>query len=77
LLFTPVPVSTAKSVKEAALTELGSGNAGFIMQVQQIRYKLLKLAHVETPEYEAVIISGSGLVKVIKVISVYFFLFPG
>jgi 2-aminoethylphosphonate-pyruvate transaminase len=60
LLFTTGPVTTSKSVKEAALTEMGPRDSGFILQVQQIRQKLLKLAHVESPEYEAVLMQGSG-----------------
>jgi 2-aminoethylphosphonate-pyruvate transaminase len=60
LLFTPGPVTTSKNVKETALTEMGSIDPGFILQVQQIRQKLLKLAHVESPEYEAVLMQGSG-----------------
>jgi 2-aminoethylphosphonate-pyruvate transaminase len=60
LLFTPGPLTTAKSVKEAALTDLGSRDTEFISHVQFIRQKLLELAHVESPDYEAVIIQGSG-----------------
>jgi 2-aminoethylphosphonate-pyruvate transaminase len=60
LLFTPGPLTTSRTVKEAALTDLGSRDDAFITQVQQIRRKLLALAHVESPEYEAVIIQGSG-----------------
>jgi 2-aminoethylphosphonate-pyruvate transaminase len=60
LLFTPGPLSTARSVKEAALTDLGSRDTEFIAHVQHIRQKLLELAHVESPEYEAVLMQGSG-----------------
>ncbi len=60
LLFTPGPVTTAKKVKEAALTDLHSSDTGFISQVNQIRKMLLTLAHVESPEYEAVLMQGSG-----------------
>lgn len=60
LLFTPGPVTTAKSVKEATLTDLNSSDTGFISQVSQIRKMLLTLAHVESPEYEAVLMQGSG-----------------
>jgi 2-aminoethylphosphonate-pyruvate transaminase len=69
LLFTPGPVTTAKSVKEASLAELGTVDSGFIMKVQQIRQKLLKLAHVESPEFEAVIIPGSGTYGIESTIS--------
>lgn len=60
LLFTPGPLTTAKSVKEATLTDLGSRDTEFISHVQFIRQKLLELAHADSPDYEAVIIQGSG-----------------
>ncbi len=60
LLFTPGPLTTTRSVKEAALCDLGSRDTEFIAHVQHIRQKLLELAHVESPEYEAVIMQGSG-----------------
>lgn len=60
LLFTPGPLTTSTTVKEAALIDLGSRDSAFIAIVQQIRQKLLALAHVESPNYEAVIIQGSG-----------------
>jgi len=60
LLFTPGPLTTALSVKQAALTDLGSRDTAFIELVKQIREKLLALAHVQAPEYEAVIMQGSG-----------------
>jgi 2-aminoethylphosphonate-pyruvate transaminase len=69
LLFTPGPVTTAKSVKEASLAELGTVDPGFIMKVQQIRHKLLKLAHVESPEYEVVLLQGSGTFGIESAIS--------
>jgi len=60
LLFTPGSVTTTKAVKEAAHTDVSAQESDFVIQVQQIRYKLLALAHVESPEFEAVIIPGSG-----------------
>ncbi len=69
LLFTPGPLTTSFSVKEAALTDLGSRDSVFINHVQQIRKKLLALAHVETPEYEAVIMQGSGTFGIESTIS--------
>jgi 2-aminoethylphosphonate-pyruvate transaminase len=60
LLFTPGPLTTAMSVKEAALIDMGSRDSAFIELVQEIREKLLALAHVKAPEYEAVIMQGSG-----------------
>ncbi len=69
LLFTPGPLTTAQSVKEAALSDLGSRDSVFIAHVQQIREKLLALAHVGAPEYEAVIMQGSGTFGIESAIS--------
>jgi len=69
LLFTPGPLTTAMKVKEAALIDLGSRDSTFISLEQQIRQKLLDLAHVEPPEYEAVIIQGSGTFGIESAIS--------
>ena len=69
LLFTPGPLTTNATVKEATLVDLGSRDAAFISVVQQIRQRLLALAHVEAPEYEAVIMQGSGTFGIESVIS--------
>jgi 2-aminoethylphosphonate-pyruvate transaminase len=69
LLFTPGPLTTNTTVKEAALVDLGSRDETFISVVRQIRQRLLALAHVETPEYEAVIMQGSGTFGIESVIS--------
>jgi 2-aminoethylphosphonate-pyruvate transaminase len=69
LLFTPGPLTTTASVKEAALADLGSRDGTFISVVQNIRQRLLALAHVESPEYEAVIMQGSGTFGIESVIS--------
>lgn len=69
LLFTPGPLTTRTSVKEAALYDLGSRDSAFIAVVQQIRDRLLALAGVSAPEYEAVIIQGSGTFGIEAVIS--------
>ena len=69
LLFTPGPLTTSQSVKEAALVDLGSRDNSFIAIVAGIRNELLKLAHANTPEYEAVIMQGSGTFGIESVIS--------
>jgi len=69
LLFTPGPLTTALKTKEAALIDLGSRDSAFISIVQQIRQKLLELTHVESPDYEAVIMQGSGTFGIESVIS--------
>ena len=43
-LFTPGPLLTSKTVKEAALRDLGSRDLEFIEAVESIRSELLKVA---------------------------------
>ena len=69
LLFTPGPLTTNACVKEAALIDLGSRDSSFISVVKNIRKRLLELSNVEAPEYEAVIIQGSGTFGIEAVIS--------
>lgn len=69
LLFTPGPLTTSSTVKEAALHDLGSRDFSFINTVRHIRERLLSLAHVQSPDYETVIMQGSGTFGVESVIS--------
>jgi 2-aminoethylphosphonate-pyruvate transaminase len=69
LLFTPGPLTTSMLVKEAALADLGSRDTTFISLVNNIRRKLLMLAHVNSPEYETVIMQGSGTFGIESVVS--------
>jgi len=69
LLFTPGPLTTMKRVKEAALHDLGSRDEQFISVVKEIRSKLLELAHVKSPEYETIIMQGSGTFGIESVIT--------
>jgi 2-aminoethylphosphonate-pyruvate transaminase len=69
LLFTPGPLTTSFSVKKAALRDLGSRDTEFINQIAEIREKLLELAQVTSPDYEAVLMQGSGTFGIESVIS--------
>lgn len=70
LLFTPGPLSTSKTVKEAMLEDVGSRDSEFINAVKEIRAELLRLGHVSKEQgYESVIIQGSGTFGVESVIS--------
>jgi len=59
-LFTPGPLSTSRTVKEAMLRDVGSRDAAFIETVRDIRRRLLVLAGVEPDTYTAVLMQGSG-----------------
>lgn len=68
-LFTPGPLTTSNSVKEAMLVDLGSRDEHFIALVRRIRERLLKLAGVQKGQYEAVIMQGSGTFSLEAVVS--------
>lgn len=70
LLFTPGPLSTSLTVKQAMLKDMGSRDHAFMTAVKDIRNGLLKLAHVSKDVgYECVIVQGSGTFGVESVIS--------
>lgn len=70
LLFTPGPLTTSFTVKEAMLTDLGSRDYEFMDKVNFIRNELLLLARVSKQSgYESVIIQGSGTFGIESVIS--------
>jgi 2-aminoethylphosphonate-pyruvate transaminase len=60
ILFTPGPLTTSRTVKQAMLRDLGSRDYEFIEIVKNIRAHLLKIAGVNKSEYEAIIMQGSG-----------------
>jgi 2-aminoethylphosphonate-pyruvate transaminase len=70
LLFTPGPLSTSLTVKEAMLQDVGSRDYEFIQAVKEIRSELLGLAYVSKEEgYECVLVQGSGTFGIESVIS--------
>ena len=60
ILFTPGPLTTSRTVKQALLRDLGSRDFEFIETVRQIRQELLGLGQAASPEYEAILMQGSG-----------------
>ena len=61
LLFTPGPLTTSLSVKEAMLHDAGSWHADFNEVVRGVRERLLALASVsQEAGYECVLMQGSG-----------------
>jgi 2-aminoethylphosphonate-pyruvate transaminase len=70
LLFTPGPLTTSRTVKEAMLEDMGSRDHAFMSAVKETRSELLRLAHVSKEEnYECVIMQGSGTFGIESVIS--------
>ncbi|MCS7024428.1 MAG: 2-aminoethylphosphonate--pyruvate transaminase [Bryobacteraceae bacterium] len=60
LLFTPGPLSTSQSVKQAMLRDVGSRDAEFLVMVREIRRELLQVGAVQEPDYTTVLLQGSG-----------------
>jgi 2-aminoethylphosphonate-pyruvate transaminase len=69
LLFTPGPLTTSDTVKQAMLHDLGSRDAAFIELIRRIRRRLLQIGGVDNGMYEAVLMQGSGTFAVESVIS--------
>ena len=69
LLFTPGPLTTSASVKQAMQRDLGSRDAEFLESVRKVRRRLLELAEVADGSYEAVLMQGSGTFAIESVIS--------
>ncbi|MFQ5401726.1 MAG: 2-aminoethylphosphonate--pyruvate transaminase, partial [Anaerolineae bacterium] len=69
ILFTPGPLTTSRTVKQAMLRDLGSRDFEFIRTVRQIRQDLLELGEVAGQGYEAIIMQGSGTFGIEAVLS--------
>ncbi len=59
-LFTPGPLTTSSSVKEAMLTDCSSRGVFFIDLIKNIRQELLSLSDVQSSNYTAILMQGSG-----------------
>lgn len=69
-LFTPGPLTTSRTVKQAMLRDLGSRDFEFISLVRDIRTGLLALANVaQESGYEAILMQGSGTFGIESVFS--------
>lgn len=70
LLFTPGPLTTSRTVKEAMLRDLGSRDEEFISIVRDIRRDLLQVGSVsQKAGYETVLMQGSGTFGVEAILS--------
>ncbi len=69
LLFTPGPLTTSETVKQAMLRDLGSRDAEFLEIVSRIRRRLLELGNASEGSYEAVLMQGSGTFAIESTIS--------
>ena len=69
ILFTPGPLTTSPTTKQAMLRDLGSRDTAFIRIVSEVRRRLLAIAMVQKGEYECVLMQGSGTFGIEAVIS--------
>ena len=69
ILFTPGPLTTSPTVKQAMLRDLGSRDVEFIGLVKDIRHKLVELGQVGPDDYTAVLLQGSGTFGLEAVVS--------
>jgi 2-aminoethylphosphonate-pyruvate transaminase len=69
-LFTPGPLTTSRTVKEAMLLDIGSRDDDFITVLRDIHRQLLELGGVSQAQgYEAVLMQGSGTFGIEAVLS--------
>lgn len=59
-LFTPGPLTTSRTVKQAMLRDLGSRDAEFIASVRDIRRRLVLLGDAYGENYTTILMQGSG-----------------
>ncbi len=69
LLFTPGPLTTSYTVKQAMLRDFGSRTREFVEVVRDVRSRLLRLAGVPSSTFDAVIMQGSGTFALEAVVS--------
>lgn len=69
VLFTPGPLTTSMSVKQAMLRDVGHRDFEFIHAIRDVRQKLLEIGQVANKGYEAILLQGSGTFAVEAVIS--------
>lgn len=68
-LFTPGPLTTSRTVKQAMLRDLGSRDTAFIELVRDVRRRLVALGNADEQNYTAVLVQGSGTFGIEAVLS--------
>ena len=59
-LFTPGPLTTSRTVKQAMLRDLGSRDGEFLSVVAENRRMLLEAAELSPEQYDVIFLQGSG-----------------
>jgi 2-aminoethylphosphonate-pyruvate transaminase len=69
-LYTPGPLTTSRTVKEAMLRDVGSRDLAFIETVRNVRTRLLQIGGTTTARgYETILLQGSGTFGIEAVIA--------
>jgi len=68
-LFTPGPLTTSRTVKQAMLRDLGSRDGAFVAVVREVRRRLVELGGVDESAFTAVLMQGSGTFGLEAVVS--------
>jgi 2-aminoethylphosphonate-pyruvate transaminase len=69
ILFTPGPLTTSRTIKQAMLRDLGSRDMEFIGVVRDIRRRLVALGEASEEAYTTVLMQGSGTFGIESVVS--------
>merc|ERR1719183_608878 len=64
LLFTPGPLKTTMTVKQAMLHDWGSRDLKMINLINNVRSEILNLANVSSKDYTTILMQGSGTFSV-------------
>ena len=69
ILFTPGPLTTSRTVKQAMLRDLGSRDREFIALLRDVRRRLVSLGEATQEQYTAIPVQGSGTFALEAVVS--------
>jgi 2-aminoethylphosphonate-pyruvate transaminase len=68
-LFTPGPLTTSRTVKQAMLRDLGSRDQEFIKIVRDVRQMLVGLGEASEEQFTTILVQGSGTFGIESVLS--------
>jgi 2-aminoethylphosphonate-pyruvate transaminase len=69
VLYTPGPLTTSRTVKQAMLKDLGSRDYEFIALIKEIRQKLVEIGGGKADQYTGIPMQGSGTFGLEAVVS--------
>lgn len=69
ILFTPGPLTTSVTVKEAMMTDYGSRDGRFMEAIKFVREEIINIANVDPKEWACVLQQGAGTMGIEAAIS--------